>query len=266
MKIEKHLLCGERVSERATPNRGGVITPKYLIFHFTAGPSAESSIKWLCNSEAKASAHLVVGRDGSITQLAPFNIKTWHAGKSHWAGITGLNSCSIGIELDNAGELTKKGGEYEAWFKNKYPMNEVVEATHKSCDRCSYWHSYTKVQIETALELAKLLVKEYKLIDILGHDDIAPERKSDPGPAFPLEEIKSLVLGRGEEDDELYEVTVSSLNIRKGPGVEYDTAASPLPRGTRLSLLEMKSRWSKVDVEGENEIEGWVYNKFIDKV
>jgi len=109
MKIKNHLLEGDGIVQKNTPNKGGKIEPKYLIFHYTAGRSAESSINWLCNKKAKASAHLVVGRDGSITQLAPFNVKTWHAGKSHWAGLTGLNSHSIGIELDNAGELSKVG-------------------------------------------------------------------------------------------------------------------------------------------------------------
>jgi len=263
MKIKNHLLEGNGVVQKNTPNKGGKIEPKYLIFHYTAGMSAESSINWLCNKKAKASAHLVVGRDGNITQLAPFNVKTWHAGKSHWGGLTGLNSHSIGIELDNAGELFKTGDKYKAWFKKEYLEGEVIRAKHKFKQDFSFWHDYTDIQIERALELAELLVEKYNLKDILGHEDIAPGRKIDPGPAFPLENIRSAVLGRAEEEDELYEVTVSSLNIRRGPGIEYDTVSSPLSRGTKVSLLEMRDRWSKVDVEAENDFEGWVYNKYI---
>ncbi|MFC1492026.1 N-acetylmuramoyl-L-alanine amidase, partial [Nitrospinota bacterium] len=83
MEIHNHFLEGKSVDRTETPNRGGEITPRLLIFHFTAGKSAESAIRWLCDPEARASAHLVIGREGRITQLAPFNIKTWHAGKSH---------------------------------------------------------------------------------------------------------------------------------------------------------------------------------------
>ena len=108
MKIDNHRLIadnGQPVRYVETPNHGGVMTPEYLVMHYTAGSSAESAVAWLCNPEAKASAHLVIGRDGSITQLAAFNRSAWHAGQSRWAGRNSLNAFSIGIELDNAGKL-----------------------------------------------------------------------------------------------------------------------------------------------------------------
>ena len=66
-----------------------------------------------------------------------------------------------------------------------------------------------------------------------------------------------------DEEDQIYEVITDSLNIRKGPGVEYEPVASALLRGTRVVLMEQRDRWSKVDVTGSNDIEGWVYNKFL---
>lgn len=266
MRIRDHLLEGEGVEQSETPNRSGIITPRYLIFHFTAGRSAVSSINWLCNPDAKASAHIVIDRKGQITQLAPFNIKTWHAGVSHWNGISGLNSHSIGIEMDNAGKMTKVGTKYRAWFQKEYSEEEVIFATHKFDDEPSYWHIYTEPQIESATKLAALLVAEYNLKDILGHDDIAPNRKEDPGPAFPLESFRSRIVGRLQDVDEIYEVRAEKLNIRSGPGTEYGTVANPLPFGTRVILEEVFARWSKVQVEGENDIEGWVYNKYIESV
>jgi N-acetylmuramoyl-L-alanine amidase len=270
MKVQNDRLTAEseteKIKQQETPNRGGVITPKYLVFHFTAGRSAESSVAWLCNPDAKASAHLVVGRDGGITQLAPFRIKTWHAGKSSWAGLNGLNQYSIGIEMDNAGKLTKVGDKYQAGFGAAYPESEVVRARHKDERDEGFWHAYTEAQIDRALELAKLLVKTYNLADILGHEDIAPGRKVDPGPAFPLTNIRAAACGQLEVDEELYQVTIDSLNIRKGPGVEFDTVSSPLMRGAKLTLLEQRDRWSKVDVEGPNDIEGWVASKYLAKV
>jgi N-acetylmuramoyl-L-alanine amidase len=108
-----------------------------------------------------------------------------------------------------------------------------------------------------------ILVKTYGLRDIVGHDDIAPGRKNDPGPAFPLANIRARVFGRSGEEDKTYEVNVDSLNIRRGPGIEYEPVSSPLLRGTRVVLLESRDRWSKVDVAGPNDIEGWVNNKFL---
>jgi N-acetylmuramoyl-L-alanine amidase len=264
MKIVKHQLQG--ITKKDTPNKGGLLEPRYLVFHYTSGRSAQESIDWLCNPNAKASAHLVVARDGSITQLVPFNVVAWHAGVSQWEGLTGLNQYSIGIEMDNAGRLTKAGNTYRAWFQNEYQSEEVIQATHKFEQAPAYWHVYTEAQIKAALDLALILVATYGLRDILGHEDIAPGRKSDPGPAFPLADIRSRIMGRAEDNEKTYEVTVDSLNIRKGPGIEYEPASSPLLKGVHVVLLEQKDRWSKVDVVGSNDIEGWVNNKFIKEI
>ena len=267
MKIENHLLTGDNIALRETPNHGGSIAPEFLVFHFTAGRDAESSVKWLCDPRAKASAHIVIARDGTITQLAPFNIETWHAGISHWKGLSGLNSHSIAIEMDNAGRLTQVGsGEYKAWFQRIYPESEVLFAKHKLESEPAFWHTFTTAQIERATLLAEELVAAYDLKDIIGHDDIAPDRKRDPGPAFPLENIRSRILGRQEETEELYEVTAAFLNIRKGPGVEFGKVSDALPAGTVVALLETRNRWSKIDVQQDNDIEGWVFNKYLKAV
>ncbi len=263
MKIENHILTGDDIAQRETPNRGGPITPEFLVFHFTAGRSAQSSINWLCDVRARASAHIVIGRDGAITQLAPFNIKTWHAGRSHWQGRSGLNNHSIGIELDNAGRLTKVGNVHKAWFQDVYPESEVLHARHKLDAEPAFWHTFTPEQIGRATALAEELTAVYDLKDIIGHDDIAPDRKRDPGPAFPLENIRARVLGRHEDVEELFEVTANFLNIRKGPGVEFGKVADALPAGTKVALLETRNRWSKIDVQQENDIEGWVFNKYL---
>jgi len=266
LSIEDDRLVGEDVSFVETPNKGGDLAPRYLVFHYTAGKSATSSIDWLTNPEAKASAHLVLGRDGSICQLAPFNVKTWHAGISHWEGLSGLNSSSIGIEMDNAGPLKKVGDKYQAWFGTLYAEDQVIYAKHKLDDEPRWWHAYTEVQIQRALELAQLLVRHYDLKDVVGHEDIAPDRKRDPGPAFPLEHVRATVLGREEEERERYDVTASTLNIRSGPGVEFPSVAEPLKRGTAVALLEKRDRWSKVELVENGDIEGWVHNQFLAKV
>lgn len=266
LSIEDHRLVGSNVSFVETPNKGGSLSPRYLVFHYTAGKSAASSINWLTNPGSRASAHLVLARDGTITQLAPFNVKTWHAGLSHWDGVSGLNSHAIGIEMDNAGLLKKVGDKYQAWFGTLYAEDQVVNARHRLDDEPHWWHAYTEVQIQRALELAQLLVRQYDLTDVVGHEDIAPDRKRDPGPAFPLVHVRAAVLGRQEEEPERYEVTAPRLNIRSGPGVEFPAVTEPLKRGTVVVLLEKRDRWNKVELAKNGDIEGWVHNRFLARI
>jgi N-acetylmuramoyl-L-alanine amidase len=269
LKIDAgHRLTGEHVSFKASPNCGGVLNPPYLVMHYTAGSSAASSITSLCTRkpQGNASAHLVLARDGTITQLAPFNVVTWHAGVSQWNGIVGLNRASIGVEIDNAGPMNVVGDKFVSWFGRAYPAGEVLMAAHKHGGAVRPWHAYTAAQIERCLELAELLVAHYGLIDILGHDDIARGRKQDPGPAFPLVSIAARALGRGDDAAVRYVVSTDGLNIRKGPGALFDTVAPALKRGTVLALLEPADRWSKVEVEGPTDVEGWVHNSFIVRV
>jgi len=265
LRIEKHKLVGDQVSHQDTPNRGGVMKPSYLVLHYTAGRSLETSVQTLCTRKAQgnASAHVVLGRDGRIVQLAPFNIVTWHAGVSQWAGLVGLNAHSIGVEMDNAGLLKRVGNQYQAWFGKVYPEDDVQLAAHRNGGPISPWHAYSEAQIERAIELADLLVEHYGLQDVLGHEDIAPKRKIDPGPAFPLAAVKSRVLGRENDSPERRVVTASSLNIRKGPDASFAPVAPALRKGTEVFVLEERDRWSLVEVVANAEVEGWVSNAYI---
>lgn len=115
-----------------SPHTGKVISPSLLVLHYTAGSSAASTVAWFRNPRSRVSAHLVIGRDGSITQLVPFNHEAWHAGRSSWGSLSGLNRHSIGIELDNAGCLVRSGGKWVSPLtRRSYPDSEVTVATHK---------------------------------------------------------------------------------------------------------------------------------------
>jgi len=265
LSVRNHRLVGDKVFYRATPNTGGPLKPRYLVFHYTAGSSAASSIESLCTRrpQGNASAHLVLARDGAITQLAPFNVVTWHAGVSQWLATVGLNSASIGIEIDNAGPMNQVGSRFVAWFGREYPASEVMMAAHRHGGPVRPWHAYTEAQIMRCLELADLLVQQYGLQDVLGHEDIARGRKQDPGPAFPLASIAGRALGRSDDVAARYIVTTEELNIRKGPDAAFDAVAPALARGTLLRLVEPGDRWSKVEVEGLSDVEGWVSNRFI---
>ena len=274
MKIVKHRLVKDNGTPYpfvSTPNVGGKVEPRYLVMHYTAGRNAKESIDFLATRAAKASAHVVIARDGAITQMVPFDRVAWHAGTSKWEGITGLNSHSLGIELDNAG-MMKRGpnGKWLAWIGATYPESEVAEAIHKNEKAEGIvrgWHEYTPKQLEAALELAALLVSTYGIRGVVGHDDIAPGRKQDPGPAFPMESFRAKVMGRKDDRPEIL-LVAEPLNIRRGPGSDQPLlAGSPLPTGTRVEVLESDGSWRRVDVlesiGGVMDLQGWVHSRFL---
>lgn len=247
-----------------SPNHGGRIVPEYLVIHYTAGRSGQSSVNHFMNPQAKASAHIVLDRTGKIWQLVPFRVRAWHAGVSAWAGRHGLNDFSIGIEIDNAGRLQKIGDKYQAWFGGSFTEDQVIHARHKNEQSEFPWHAYTEVQLNALMKLSQLLVERYQLKDVVGHDDIAPGRKADPGPAFAMNSFRSSLFGRGElvTAEAEYVVSVPALNLRGGPGTEFPVLKT-LTAQTRLSLLEMRSLWAKVVLLEGSQTEGWVRNSFV---
>ena len=160
MEIKDHILFDgcKPVAFRATPNVGGALAAQYVVMHYDAATNATSAINWMTDKASKVSAHLHISRDGVVTQLAPFNRVCWHAGKSSWKGLTGLNSYAIGIELQNDGR-----------------------------------QPFTAVQLEVAKSVCRALVAGYGIKEIVGHSEIAPGRKPDPGPLFPMADFKALV-------------------------------------------------------------------------
>ena len=114
-------IAGKAAPFVRTPNQGGRLEPTLIVLHDTAGRLAKgSSVAWLCNPKAKASAHLVVERDGSVTQLVEFDRVAWHAGQSSWRGRSGCNAFAIGIEIVNPGKLTGTPKKATAWFGESY--------------------------------------------------------------------------------------------------------------------------------------------------
>jgi N-acetylmuramoyl-L-alanine amidase len=133
--------------------------------------------------------------------LAPTNKKCWHAGTSEYKGLVGLNAYTIGIELDNFGRLNQTAdGGWITYFGRKVDPSEVLVATHKHGGKASGWHIYTEAQLDSLEELGLALFDFYDLEDAIGHEDIAVGRKSDPGPAFPMDSFKSKMHGRENEN------------------------------------------------------------------
>ena len=127
-----------------------------LVFHYTGMQSERESIKKLCNPNFKVSSHYLINRRGKIFSLVQNRYVAWHAGKSCWGRHKNLNKNSIGIELVN------KGHQFG-------------------------YTSFKKKQISSLVNLCKKLIKKYKIKEknVIGHSDIAPLRKIDPGEKFP---------------------------------------------------------------------------------
>ena len=286
MKIVNHRLLrddGTPYPFRATPNQGGTITPRWLVMHYTAGGTAEESIGWLCSSQSSASAHVVIAKDGSITQLVPFDRIAWHAGRSSWRGINGVNSRSLGIELDGFGFLGDAGPGRWKFRSTRVADSDVVVGTHRFGSPTGGWAKFPQAQLNVALELAKLLVQTYGLEEVIGHDDVAPGRKQDPGPAFDMATFRAAVMGAPAPQPATptqpavpaaavarFRVT-TTLNIRSGPGTSNPTVAgSPLPSDTIVRGLADQGDWKQVAVEGtvngRSGITGWVGTRFLASV
>jgi N-acetylmuramoyl-L-alanine amidase len=274
MKIRNHRLVqddGLAAPYVGCAHVGGVIAPRFLVLHYTAASSVAGTIDWFRNRASKASAHLVIGRDGSVTQMVPFNREAWHAGQSRWGNLSGLNRHSIGIELDNAGQLIFSGGQWTSpSTRCSYPATDVTVAPHKNDPPGALpcgWHAYTPLQIDTALACGVALVRHYGLTEVLGHDDIAPGRKRDPGPDFPMDAMRARLLGRGDTAPRYR--TTARLHVRSGPGTGYAVLpGTPLPHGTEVEVLTTNGLWWQVDVDATagtaSDIVGWCHSKYLE--
>ena len=138
---------------------------KHIIIHYTGMKKESLAINKLCNLKSNVSAHYFIKKNGEILNLVPDLYEAWHAGKSSWKNYRSLNKTSIGIEIHNTGH------------------NNIYE-------------NFTSNQISSLIKLLKKLIIFYKIDkkDILGHSDIAPERKKDPGEKFPWKKLSKLKL------------------------------------------------------------------------
>ena len=140
---------------------------KFLIFHYTGMRKESDAINRLTNIQSEVSSHYLIQRNGAINVMVPDLYVAWHAGKSSWKSFKSLNKNSIGIEISNPG----------------HEHNYI---------------NFKKKQIQSILYLSKSLIKKYKIksSNILGHSDIAPFRKKDPGEKFPWKYLAKLGVGR----------------------------------------------------------------------
>jgi N-acetylmuramoyl-L-alanine amidase len=155
------------IESRPSPNHGERFGPiDILLLHYTGMPDDEQALAWLCNPESKVSSHYLVQKNGHVLQLVPEERRAWHAGLSLWGGVSDINSRSIGIEIANGG----------------HPAGLP---------------DYSEEQIDslTALCLAILQRHAIPRYRVLGHSDVAPGRKLDPGERFPWARLAAAGVG-----------------------------------------------------------------------
>jgi N-acetylmuramoyl-L-alanine amidase len=136
-----------------------------VVLHYTGMPDAASAIARLSDPEAKVSAHYVIAEDGQVVRMVDEAKRAWHAGKSYWRGVTDINSASVGIEIVNPG--------HEFGYR-PFPV----------------------AQIDALIPLMQEITLRYRITrgNVVGHSDIAPARKDDPGELFPWERLAKLRL------------------------------------------------------------------------
>ncbi len=271
MQLNAHRLSGDKVKFVPTTKTSGKFSSGAMdtvIVHFTASPTCRSALGALTNPSVKASAHLLVDHDGSIIQMVDFDTIAWHAGRSVYKGRKSFNKYSIGIEVVNRGPLRKKNGKYYDIYNKVVSADEVVRGKHRNNPRASaYWHKYTPEQIKATEEIIKQLQANYDIKYILGHEEISVGRKIDPGPAFPLDEMRDrLMSDTVEKKDESFSakevafVTASSLNLREAATGSSDKICKALQNGTKVIVLEDQGNWCKI----ATKITGWMTRKYIE--
>lgn len=188
---------------------GGTLKPTLIILHDTAGRLTKgSSVSWFRSKECTTSAHVVIERDGTITQMVPFNKRAWHAGQSAWQGKKLCNSFAIGIEIVNPGMMERRGDEVCLVYRDggkdrivdRYALNDCFHVSTPEHGR-GWCLPYTPEQICAVKELCRTLVAAYPEVnDIATHWQVSPGRKVDPCPLFPLQEVEDFAFGRSDPE------------------------------------------------------------------
>jgi N-acetylmuramoyl-L-alanine amidase len=145
--------------ESPSPNWDERMLPvTMVVLHYTGMQTGADALARMCDAKAKVSAHYMIDEDGTVTRMVPEEKRAWHAGKSYWRGITDVNSASVGIELVNPGH---------EWG----------------------YRPFTEAQMEALIPLLAAIVQRHQIpiANVVGHSDIAPARKDDPGELFEWE-------------------------------------------------------------------------------
>ena len=159
---------------------------KFIVLHYTGMQSERVAIERLTEQKSQVSSHYLINREGKVTKMVDEKKIAWHAGRSKWKNFINLNNQSIGIEIVNKG--------HQFGYEN-----------------------FSKKQISKLVLLCKILIKKYKIkkTNILGHSDIAPLRKTDPGEKFPWKQLAKKKIGYWYNISKLKNYNFNKVNFRR---------------------------------------------------
>ncbi len=198
-----------------------------LVMHYTGMQDGPSAINWLANPESGVSAHYVVEEDGQIIHMVKEENRAHHAGLSYWRGISDVNSASIGIEIVNPGH---------EWGYRPFP----------------------KEQMKSVKKLAKKIIKRHNITphNVIGHSDIAPDRKQDPGELFDWEYLAKHGLAIKRPSDNLLDPLWNEDNfIQKLQYYGYGNASND----KMITAFQRRFRPHKVDGKMDEECRSILY-------
>ena len=233
MKIK--LLKSPNYSRNSRPKK----SIKFIIIHYTGMQSEIESINRLIDKNSKVSCHYLINRKGTIMQMVKENKIAWHAGVSKWKNIKNLNKNSIGIELVNKGHIFG-------------------------------YENYSNLQINSLIKLCSKLKKKYKIHkeNFLGHSDIAPYRKIDPGEKFPWKKLSNYQLGKwyNLKKDEILSVDKKKLffkNLYK-IGYRYFKIDKRL-KSDKLIIKAFQRRYNPKKITGNIDLKTLKISQFLAK-
>jgi N-acetylmuramoyl-L-alanine amidase len=197
-----------------------------LVLHYTGMPSAQAALDRLCDASAKVSAHYTIDEDGTVYAHVPEARRAWHAGRSWWAGESDINACSIGIELVNPG--------------HEFGYREFAQA-----------------QIASLINLCHGILLRHPIPSarVLGHSDVAPARKDDPGELFPWAELAKAGIGLWPQ------AGAGDLGAEALARYGYDPGA---PQDAVITAFQRHFRPKKLDGQWDSECAGllaWLLTK-----
>jgi N-acetylmuramoyl-L-alanine amidase len=204
--------------------------PDLIVLHYTGMPTGAAALERLRDPAAKVSAHYLVEEDGRIFSLVPEARRAWHAGRSFWRGDTDINARSVGVEIVNPG--------HEFGYR-----------------------AFPDAQIDAVIELVADIRSRWSVDDacILGHADVAPDRKEDPGELFPWRRLAEAghglwvdpapapgpALGEGDEGPGVFalQAGLTRLGYDSAPSGRYDA-------GTATIVRAFQRHWRQARVDG----------------
>ncbi|TCM19479.1 N-acetylmuramoyl-L-alanine amidase [Novosphingobium sp. PhB165] len=217
-----------------SPNRNARKLPvSMVVLHYTGMKTAEEALARMCDPEAEVSAHYMIDEEGLVTSLVPEDKRAWHAGRSYWRGVTDVNSASIGIELVNPGH---------EWGYRPFP----------------------EAQMDALLPLLADIMDRHDIprANVVGHSDIAPARKEDPGEYFDWERLGQLGLA--------LEIPAAKMNLfYDNPGAFYlalERFGYDIADG-RAAVRAFQRRWRPDMIDGEidGEIGGILFELLLER-